>query len=290
MAAKNGKAKLVGVIGDPIIQSLSPAIHEYWLKTYDINGAYVPLHVSIAQFAQALHLYVNTGFVGFNVTLPHKEAAFKMMQTVDDVSALCQATNTIIVQKNGALHGMNSDTYGFTKMVEEEQMKGAFALESALLLGAGGSARACVYALQQLGCKSLIIANRTPARVQALMEDMRVHLGEMEVQTVPLEEAAMAVRGVHCVVNTLSTGQNITIGWDALMTESVKNCMFMDVSYGRFGTEMTRAAEKHKRRNSDGLRMLLKQAVPGFEQWFGVTPKVDEGLIAHVRAISESGR
>ena len=290
MSAKNGKARLVGVIGDPITQSLSPAIHEYWLQNYDINGAYIPLHINAAKFEPALGIYVESGFVGFNVTLPHKETTFRLMQSYDDICAVCKATNTIIVQKNGTLHGMNTDAYGFTKMLEEEQGTAPFSTENVLLMGAGGSARAVVFALAQLGCRTLTIINRTAERAEALIQHMQGYMPTMHISYVPLHEFAAIPPHIQCVVNTFSTGQSIVLNWDNLIHNHAEKCMYVDVSYSRYGTEMTRSAARFKRRNTDGLRMLLHQAVPGFEQWFGVTPKVDKGLIAHVRKVSESNQ
>ncbi len=290
MSARNGKARLVGVIGDPITHSLSPAIHEYWLREYDINGAYVPLHVNAARFEAAMNLYVETGFVGFNVTLPHKETAFRLMQSYDDVCAVCQATNTIVLQKNGTLHGMNTDVYGFMKLLEEEQAKAAFPTENVLILGAGGSARAVVYALAQLGCRSLTIVNRTQERSETLIHTIQPYAPELRFHPVALEDFTRVPPEIQCVINTLSTGQSIMLPWENLIRNHTDKCVYLDISYGRYGTEMTRSAEALKRRQADGLRMLLHQAVPGFEQWFGVTPDVGKQLAAHVRTISESKR
>lgn len=290
MAAKNGKARLAGVIGDPITHSLSPTIHEYWLRKHDINGAYVPLRMSPQVFESSVRAFVDAGFVGFNVTLPHKAAAYALAQSCDDTAHLCQAVNTLVLKHDGSLYGMNSDTFGFVSMVEGEMAQTPFALERVMLLGAGGSARAVVAGLAQLGCRSLVIVNRTPERAGVLVQDMQRVLKEMEVTIIGFEEVERHVRDVHTVVNTLSIGQTVPIAWDRFVRMTPNTAMMIDISYGRYGTEMTKEAEKAKRRSVDGLNMLLKQAVLGFEQWFGVMPVVDEALMAHVRAISETNR
>jgi shikimate dehydrogenase len=289
VAARNGKAKLVGVMGDPITHSLSPAIHEFWLQHYGINGAYVPLKVSPANFEAAVKIYTTTGFVGLNVTLPHKQTAYAMMDSVDDASASCRAVNTVVVQKSGALHGMNTDAYGFLKMVEEMQEEEPFGLEHVLILGAGGSARAVIYTLLQLGCKSVVIANRTVERGQYLMEDMRLEASGMQVKTISLSDAIVHAKEAHCLINTLSIGQSTDVNLAALIKQTPSYCVILDVSYSHFGTETTRAAEAVKRRTRDGFPMLLWQAVSGFEQWFGVTPEVNDALITYVRTIAKAG-
>lgn len=290
MAAKNGKARLAGVIGDPITHSLSPTIHEYWLRRYDINGAYVPLRMSPQVFETSVRTLIDAGFVGFNVTLPHKQAAYKLVQSCDDTSHLCQAVNTLVVKHDGSLYGLNSDAYGFVGMVEDEMANTPFALQSVMLFGAGGSARAVVAGLAQLGCRSLVLVNRTRERAEALVQDMQRVLKDMDVTIIGFDEVERHARTVQTVINTLSVGQTVPIAWDKFVRLTASTTMMIDISYGRYGTEMTKEAETAKRRSVDGLNMLLKQAVLGFEQWFGVTPEVDDTLMAHVRAASEIKR
>jgi shikimate dehydrogenase len=290
MVAKNGKARLAGVIGDPITHSLSPAIHEYWLRKYDINGAYVPLRMNTHVFETSVRAFVDAGFVGFNVTLPHKQAAYALAQSHDDTAHLCHAVNTLVVKNDGSLYGMNTDAYGFVSMVEDELAQAPFSLESVMVFGAGGSARAVVAGLAQLGCRSLVLVNRTRERAEALVHDMQRVLTEMQMNIIDFDQVGKYAREAQTVVNTLSVGQTVPIQWDDFVRLTANATMMIDISYGRYGTEMTKEASKAKRRSVDGLNMLLKQAVLGFEQWFGVMPEVDEGLIAHVRAASEIKR
>lgn len=279
MAAKNGKAKLVGVIGDPVSHSLSPAIHEYWLHHYDINGAYVPLHVAPEQFSKAISLYRDTGFVGFNVTLPHKEAAFQMMDSLDRGAQICRAVNTIICKANGQLHGMNTDIFGFMKLLEQQPQKAG---DNALVIGAGGAARAVVAALLDAGYVTIIIANRTIAKAEKLAEELGEFYKDAKFTIINLDALSDVAAEQHCIINTLSLHMAGVISEVDIIKRSMKDCLHIDISYGSDGTAFTRYARASNKHYADGLPMLLWQAAPGFEQWFGVSPTIDKSLMAHI--------
>jgi shikimate dehydrogenase len=283
MVARNGKAKLVGVIGDPITHSLSPAIHEYWLQKHDINGAYVPLRVHEQQFQTTIATLIDVGFVGFNVTLPHKERAFQIAQTHDTASSICMACNTLVLQSNSVLHGMNSDSFGFIKMLEYMQQLHPLEKNKVIVLGAGGAARAVVLALQMMHVKEIIIANRTLERAEALVNQLAHYNSESQLIALPYDDIFVHASSANAIINSVSLDGHLTETITPMIEQASPSCWIVDLSYGKNGTELTRLATHHKRLTIDGLTMLLWQAVSGFEQWFGVTPTVDAGLVNHIK-------
>ncbi len=283
MTAHNGRAKLAAVLGDPISHSLSPAIHEYWLQKYGINGAYVPLKIRADKFEQSVEMLFDSGFVGFNVTLPHKERAFRFADTHDTASKICGAANTLVLQANGNIHAMNSDAFGFVKMMEYMQQIQSFNKDYALLLGAGGSARAVVLALQMLEVKQVVVANRTLSRAQELVAQLQPHNSHTKLVACGIDAAGEYAKEAGVIINSISVGNNASETIVDIVGKSSKETWIADISYGKNGTETTRIAGQIGRNNIDGLTMLLWQAVSGFEQWFGVTPEIDAGLVKAVK-------
>jgi shikimate dehydrogenase len=283
MAAHNGRAKLVGVIGDPISHSLSPAIHEYWLQKYGINGAYVPLRIKEERFEQTLEMLLDMGFVGFNVTMPHKERAFAFASTHDTAAKICCAANTLVLQLNGNVHAMNSDVFGFVKMMEYIEQIQPLNKESVLLLGAGGAARAIVLALQMLEVNQVVVANRTLARAEELVAQLQPYYLNTKLVACEMAAAGDYAASAGVVINSLAIDSNASEIITDIVKKSHKEAWIADVSYGKGGTETTRIATEVGRKNIDGLTMLLWQAVSGFEQWFGITPEVDSGLVTCVK-------
>ncbi len=284
MAAHNGKARLVGVLGDPISHSLSPAIHEYWLQKHGINGAYVPLRIKTGQFVQSVETLIDCGFVGFNVTLPNKEQAYKIAQSHDTASKICGVSNTLVVQANGNIHAMNSDAFGFVKMLEYMQ---PFNKECVLLLGAGGAARAIVLALQMLEVEQVVVANRTLERAQEVVAQLQQYTLRTKLVACEIahgcEQAGEYAAHSGVVINSMAIDGNVSSIIKDIVAKSHKEAWIADVSYGRGGTETTRIAAEAGRKNIDGLTMLLWHAVSGFEQWFNFTPEVDAGLVNAVK-------
>jgi shikimate dehydrogenase len=285
MVAYNGKARLVGVMGDPISHSLSPAIHEYWLQKYKINGVYVPLKVQSERFAGTVETLLQCGFVGFNVTLPLKQLAFDIAKTHDKAASICGVANTLVLQSNGNLHAINSDSFGFLKMIEYANNRKTVKRETALLLGAGGAARAIVLALQVAKFKRIIIANRTVERASEAVTDLQKYMPNVELVAIGLDEVANYIAEVNLLVNSLSIDSNVSEMILDLPKFLAQESWLFDVSYGEGGTAMTRAALSNNIATIDGLMMLLWQATSGFEQWFGITPEIDAELVEHVKAM-----
>lgn len=280
MAAKNGKASIVAVLGDPIAHSLSPAIHEYWLTQYDINGAYIPIRAKQEDFAQLLQTLVKCGFVGFNITMPHKYTAYRLMNKCDDIANACQAVNTIIVQQDGQLYGCNSDVFGFQQLLHQAYQQPVTSDDTVLLIGAGGAAKAVILGLHKAGFENLIIANRN--------QDNAMHAGaiwpnQTKLQIISLEESVNAAKHVRLIVNTLAYHVIQAVDYSELVAQSQQDSTIIDISYGVDGTALTQTASQMNRRTCDGLNMLLWQAQPGFEAWFGVKPNIDKQLEMTVR-------
>jgi shikimate dehydrogenase len=259
-----GKAMLAGITGWPVGHSRSPLLHGTWIIRYGLDAAYVPLPIRAENFAGAIRGLANAGLRGLNVTIPHKEAAFAVCDTVSPRALRAGAVNTLVF-RDGRIEGDCTDGFGFLASL------GGFdpASGPAVVLGAGGAARAVAAALLDAGCPRVTLVNRTPARAEALAKALA---GPIEVRdTPPLEGAAL-------LVNTTSLGMAgqppLTIDLASLPAHAV----VADAVYVPLETPLLAAARARGLRGSDGLGMLLHQARPGFEAWFGIMPEVDEGL------------
>lgn len=264
------KIPLAGVIGSPIAHSRSPDLHGYWLKRYDLKGHYVHLDVAQSDLEEVLRNMPKMGFVGANVTLPHKEAVLKIADIVTDRAALIGAANTLIFRADGKLHADNTDGYGFTQNLRSganwEPTAGP-----AAVLGAGGASRAVIASLLDVGVTEIRLSNRTRARSDALKAEFGskivvhewVHAGDM-------------LDGAMTVINTTALGMTgkpeLKVPLDALSPKAVVT----DLVYTPLQTEFLKKAAQNGCQTVDGLGMLLHQAAPGFERWFGVRPDVDE--------------
>ena len=262
---------LVAVIGHPIAHSRSPALHGYWLKRYSIKGHYIPIEIAPVDLPRLLRTLPELGFVGCNVTIPHKEAILQIADVVTDRAALIGAANTLIFRKDGKIHADNTDGSGFIANLRQNAPSWAPASGPALVLGAGGAARAVVAALIEVGVPEIHLTNRTRARADAIRQDFgaKIHVHDW-VQAAALMEEAVTV------VNTTSLGMTgkpeLRIPLDRLNPHALVN----DLVYTPLKTQFLIEAEAHGATVVDGLGMLLHQAAPGFERWFGTRPEVDE--------------
>ncbi len=268
----SGSARVAGVMGWPVSHSRSPLLHGHWLETCGIDGAYVPLAVPPQRFEAAFRALPFLGFRGCNVTLPHKEKAMALADSVDELAWRIGAANTIVVDDDGALAATNTDAFGFLENLGS-QAPGWRADRPVLVLGAGGSARAVVVALLDAGARDVRVANRTLERATALGE----RFGP-KVTAVPWEERAAAADGAGLVVNTTQLGMTgqpaLDFALDCLDGEAV----VCDLVYVPLVTDLLRRARQRGHVAVDGLGMLLHQARPGFAAWFGVDPPVTDEL------------
>lgn len=262
--------RLAGVIGSPIAHSRSPRLHRHWLDRYGINGHYVPLHVQQNHLTEVIAMLPRLGFVGLNVTIPHKESVLKLADIVTDRAALIGAANTLIFRKDGKLHADNTDGVGFLANLRQEAPHWNAGTGPAAVLGAGGAARAILAALIEAGAPEIRIANRTRTRAEALRAEFGGRITVYDwVQLGPMLEDCMTV------VNTTALGMtdkpDLRIPFEALHPDAVVN----DLVYTPLDTFFLKQAAQQGCTVVDGLGMLLHQAAPGFERWFGKRPEVD---------------
>jgi shikimate dehydrogenase len=277
-----GSAKLAGVMGWPVAHSRSPALHGFWLAERGIDGAYLPLAVLPENLRRALQALPVLGFAGCNITIPHKEQALDIVDEIEPSARRAGAINTVVINPRGRLIGSNTDGFGFLESLRAAVPGWTARSGGAVVLGAGGAARAVVAALLDDGAPEIRLVNRTPARATSLAKA----LGGI-VHGVPWEHRAEALAGAALLVNATSLGMDgqpaLELALDALPTDAVVN----DIVYVPLETELLRAARARGNRAVDGLDMLLHQARPGFAAWFGVepqvTPELRRALIATLR-------
>ncbi len=275
----SGMTCLAGVIGWPIAHSRSPKLHGYWLQKYGIDGAYVPLAVRPNDVGQAIAALPKLGFAGINVTVPHKQAVFALVDELDEVARRVGAVNTLVVRSDGGLRATNTDGYGFLKNLKEGAPKWCAADGPAVVLGAGGTARAVVVALLDVGAPSVRLVNRTLPRAVALAQE----LGG-SIEPVAWQERADALDGAGLLVNTTTLGMEGHPPLDLDLSRLSRCAVVNDIVYVPLDTGLIKAARARGNVAVDGIGMLLHQARPGFWAWFGRDPDVDDDLREYVLA------
>ncbi|CAO3449053.1 Shikimate 5-dehydrogenase I alpha (EC 1.1.1.25) [Azospirillum argentinense] len=273
----SGKAKLAGVMGWPIGHSRSPRLHGYWLERYGIDGAYVPLAVPPDRIEQAIRALPALGFRGCNVTVPHKEAAYRTVDRLDATARRMGAVNTIVVGEDGSLEGRNTDGFGFIENLRSGAPGWKATDGPALVIGAGGAARAVVASLLDEGAPRVWLVNRTRARAEELAADIG---GAIEVADWVSRETLL--EGAALVVNTTTQGMAGQPPLELDLRALPGSAVVTDIVYTPLMTPLLTAAQARGNRVVDGVGMLLHQARPGFAAWFGREPEVTEGLKAAV--------
>ena len=262
---------LAGVVGSPISQSKSPKLHGYWLNRYGLRGHYIPMEIASDDLEETLRALPKAGFVGLNVTIPHKERVLAIADLVTDRAALIGAANTLIFRKDGKIHADNTDGYGFVENLRQGVESWEPSTGPAAVIGAGGAARAVIAALIDSGAPAIRLANRTKTRAEALRQEFGT-----KVEVYDWVQAGNMLEGAATVVNTSSLGMvgkpEMRIPLDGLSRDAVVT----DLVYTPLETRLLSEARRMGCRTVDGLGMLLHQAAPGFERWFGVRPEVDE--------------
>lgn len=266
---------LAGVIGSPIAHSRSPLLHAHWLKTYGIRGHYIPMDVDEKDLERVLRTLPAMGFVGVNVTVPHKEKVMAFADQITDRATLIGAANTLIFRNAGNILADNTDGYGFIENLKSGAPNWRAEAGPALVLGAGGAARAVITALVDAGVPEVILSNRTRLRAERLKEDFG-----HRIRVIDWVQAGSAVKEAALLVNTTSLGMigqpELTVQLDGLRSGTVVT----DLVYTPLQTDLLTAACNAGCVAVDGLGMLLFQAVPGFERWFGTRPEIDEATRA----------
>lgn len=265
------------VCGHPIAHSRSPKIHGFWLEKYGIAGRYDAVDVPPEHFRAFLRGFPGDGFVGGNVTIPHKEDAFRLVDRRDEAAEVIGAVNTLWLE-DGAICGGNTDWYGFAANLDD-QAPGWDRTGPALVLGAGGAARGIIHALQKRGFSDIRIANRTVARARQLAD----HFG-VGVSAHPLEAAPELMRDAGLLVNTTSLGMHGEQDLLGDLANLPPHAVVADIVYVPLETPLLAVARRCGLKTVDGLGMLLHQAVPGFERWFGKRPEVGAALREYIVA------
>lgn len=273
----SGKAKLAGVMGWPIGHSRSPRLHGYWLERYGVDGAYVPLAVAPERAEQAIRALPALGFRGCNVTVPLKEIAFRTVDRLDATARRMGAVNTIVVAEDGTLSGGNTDGFGFLENLKAGCADWSAEQGPAVVIGAGGAARAVVVALLDAGAPEIRLVNRTVARA----EELAAGIGG-PIKVVEWVSRETALDGAAVLVNTTTQGMTghppLDLDLRRLPPEAVVN----DIVYVPLETPLLASARLRGNPAVGGIGMLLHQARPGFKAWFGVEPDVTSELTRFV--------
>ncbi len=280
-----------GVMGWPVAHSLSPVLHGHWLQRYGIDGSYEAFPVRPEELPAAIARLRDEGLCGTNLTVPHKEAAMVLVDHVDETARRIGAVNTLFMTDDGALHATNTDAYGLIENIRAAvpaALDNAFGGRPAVILGAGGAARAAVVGLADIGVSEIRIVNRTVARAESLADivadqDVAVHAHRWDQRDRALAESGL-------LVNTTTLGmagqEVLDIDLAALPPDAVVN----DIVYAPLETGLLAAARARGNPVVDGLGMLLHQARAGFREWFGVDPEVDDDLRQAVLAARDRAR
>ena len=268
---------LAGVIGHPIAHSRSPTLHGFWLKRYGIKGHYIPMDIAQSDLKHALQMLPKLGFVGCNVTIPHKETVLAFADIVTDRAALIGAANTLIFRKDGKIHADNTDGAGFIANLRQHAPHWNPASGPAAIFGAGGAARAVIAALIELGTPEIRLANRTKPRAEALRHDFGTRL-----QVYDWTQGSHMLQGAHLVVNTTALGMTGKPDLRIPLDDLNPGTLVTDLVYTPLMTQFLIEAQDRGAHIVDGLGMLLHQAAPGFERWFNHRPEVDDATRAAV--------
>jgi len=289
--AEAKKFGLAGVMGWPVSHSRSPVLHNYWLRHYGLNGAYVLLPVDPALLPAAIAGLPALGFAGCNVTIPHKVNAMKLVDHVDPVARRIGAINTIVVEADGSLSGYNNDGFGYIQSLRDAHQEWRADAGPVLVMGAGGAARAVIVSLAEQGAKDIRICNRTASSAHALATEFTADFAQASdaakgavVTAVPWEKRHDAVAEVVLLVNTTSQGMGSNPALDLSLDQLPLQALVSDIVYIPQETPLLKDAKARGNPTAGGLGMLLHQARPAFNAWFGVMPEVTPALRQKVEA------
>ncbi|HZM97574.1 MAG TPA: shikimate dehydrogenase [Vicinamibacterales bacterium] len=279
--------RLAGVMGWPVMHSRSPVLHNYWFRRYGLQGTYVPLAIEPQGLEAALRALAPLGFAGCNLTIPHKQRAITMVDEVDPVAKRIGAISCVIVRPDGSLTGTNNDSYGFVHNIMHERPQWRADAGPAVLIGAGGGARAVAYSLADRGAPEIRVVNRTFERAQALVSAFGPPL-----TAIRWEDRHRALTGATMLVNTTNQGMVGESPLDLRLDTLPALALVCDIVYVPLETPLLAAARGRGNPIVDGLGMLLHQARPAWQAWFGIAPEVTPELRALIETTftASSGR
>lgn len=266
---------LAGVIGTAVAHSKSPRMHRYWLRKMGLLGDYVPLQVADRHLTDVIKTLPKMGFVGANVTIPHKVSALRIADTVSDRATLIGAANTLIYRDDGSIYADNTDGYGFMANLRQGAPGWEASDGPAAVIGAGGAARAVLSALLEAGVPRIYLSNRTRAKAETLQAEFGT-----KIEVVDWVKAGNMMESAALVVNTSSLGMTGAAEFRVPLDGLRAGTVVTDLVYTPLKTRLLLEAEARGCVTVDGLGMLLHQAVPCFERWFGMRPEVDDDLRA----------
>ncbi len=264
---------LAGVIGSPIAHSKSPRLHQHWLRRYGINGHYIPMDITAADLEDALRYLPKLGFVGVNITIPHKEHVLTIADQATDRAALIGSANTLTFTPDGKLFADNTDGYGFIENLKHGAPDWDPTAGPAAVIGAGGAARAVLSSLLDAGVNRIRLSNRTKNRAEGLRREFG-----SKVEVVDWVQAGNMLEGAKTIINASSLGMEGKPEMRLPLDGISKDAVVTDLVYTPLETPLLAHARQIGCRTVDGLGMLLYQAAPGFERWFGLRPEVDDAL------------
>ena len=267
--------KLAGVMGWPVAHSRSPILHNHWIAELGLRGAYVLLPVKPEHLEVALRALPVLGFAGCNLTIPHKVAAMSMVDRLDPIAQRIGAVNTIVVETDGSLTGRNTDAFGFVQSLLEAQAEWRADRNPITVIGAGGAARAILAGLLDQGAREIRLVNRSLDKAQEMAEQF----GSC-VRAIPWGDRCKALEDVSLLVNTTNQGMHGQEALDLNLDPLPLDALVCDIIYVPLTTPLLAAAQLRGNATINGLGMLLHQARPGFEAWFGVMPHASTQLIS----------
>jgi shikimate dehydrogenase len=277
--ASSDRFLLAGVMGWPVMHSRSPKIHSYWLGQLGLAGAYVPLAIPPEGLEAALRALPALGFAGCNLTIPHKEAALSIIDHVDPLARRIGAINLIVVEENGSLTGRNTDGFGYIESILEAAPGWRADAGPAVVIGAGGGARAVLVGLADRGAKEIRLINRSAERATALQQEFGA-----PIEAIAWGDRSTALAGAAMLVNTTSQGMQGQPPLEIALDELPTSALVSDIVYIPRETPLLAAARARGNRTVNGLGMLLNQARPAFQAWSGIMPTVTPELRAMIEA------
>ncbi|VAX08698.1 Shikimate 5-dehydrogenase I alpha [hydrothermal vent metagenome] len=263
-----------GVVGWPVSHSLSPRLHGYWLDKYNIPGEYLPYAVKPEALGEFLKSLAKKEITGLNLTVPHKEIALPFLDEIDEVAQRIGAVNVITVQKDGRLFGRNTDGIGFLTNLKTSVPTWSSNGAAAVIIGAGGAARAAIVSLLDDGISEIRLINRTRGRAEKLAEIYN----DPRIRVCDWQDRSKNMGGATLLVNTTSLGMKGQPPLDIDLSELPLMAVVYDIVYNPLETPLLKQAKMRGNPYVDGLGMLLYQAAPAFQAWFGRTPEVEPGL------------
>ena len=273
------KYVMAGVMGWPVAHSRSPTIHNHWIRQYGLQGAYGLFSVQPDKLEDAIRGLPALGLAGCNITIPHKVNAMKLMDVIDPLARRMGAINTIVVTPEGALHGFNNDGFGYIQSLLDAKPDWKADAGPVTVLGAGGAARAVVLSLLDQGATEIRLTNRTRGKAQALCDEFG-----SGIKVVDWSERHDALNGVALLVNTTNQGMHGEPELDLQLDQLPTTALVSDAIYVPLETALLRNARLRGNATVNGLGMLLNQARPAFNAWFGVMPEISPELVQAIMA------